>query len=154
MTGFWMCLPWVLRSSRSRFPVLPSSMARCRPGWAAESTWTGPTTSALRIVPFTPTRPDGGGGIYTRLAALDIVDSTLSENHATEVGGGIYHDVGSGTVTIQDSTLSGNQATDVALAMGGGIYNVSGSMQISGSTLVGNQASSGFRSLGGWPIQC
>lgn len=81
-----------------------------------------------------------GGGIYSLEADLDIVASTISENHATSRGGGVFHDTGGGTLRIEDSTLSGNRVTHTDDARGGGIYNAGGSLQISGSLLADNLA--------------
>jgi CSLREA domain-containing protein len=101
-----------------------------------------------------------GGGIYSD-GALTVNDSVLSDNHAFEDGGGIYHIgslltingsairdnvaedgsgggiVSSGTVTVDNSSVSDNIAnTDID--GGGGINSGSGKLTITGSTINGN----------------
>jgi uncharacterized repeat protein (TIGR01451 family) len=81
---------------------------------------------------------------------VEISASTISDNHATERGGGIYHDVGSGGISLTDSTVSGNLAAGSGTVIGGGIYNSTGSIHMSGSELLDNQAaSSTFEGVGG-----
>lgn len=76
----------------------------------------------------------GYGGIYT------IENSTVSNNHARDVGGGICSTVDA-EFTITNSTISGNSAA--ATDRGGGIFSSGGPMTITNSTLSGNSASQG-----------
>lgn len=77
----------------------------------------------------------GGGGIYSGTGAtLDLVDSTVADNHAGWSGGGIYAFFDT-TTTIVRSTISGNVSNDV----GGGIRSL-GDMSITNSTISGNTA--------------
>ena len=77
----------------------------------------------------------GGGGIYNGDGAtLNLVDSTVSNNHAAWSGGGIYSFFNT-TTTIVRSTISGNVSNDV----GGGIRSL-GNMTIANSTISGNTA--------------
>ncbi len=79
---------------------------------------------------------DDGAGI-DNLGALNIVSSRVSGNVASDVGGGIYNELGA-SLTLTNSTISSNTAP----AVGGGI-NSFGPMIISGSTINGNVAVSG-----------
>ena len=56
-----------------------------------------------------------GGGIFINSSSNDIVNSTFSENHATNSGGAIGA-VGPGLTTIRNSTLTNNSASN-----GGGV---------------------------------
>lgn len=77
----------------------------------------------------------GGGGIYNGDGAtLNLVDSTVADNHAGWSGGGIYSFFNT-TTTIVRSTISGNVSNDV----GGGIRSL-GNMSITNSTISGNTA--------------
>ena len=111
---------------------------------------------------------EGGGILNTNSSTLTISGCTLSNNRATDYGGGIYN-LGA-TLNIVNSTLSGNivnnassgggeggglcsvglgcavSITDCTLTHntagfeGGGIWIISTRMTISGSTLSGNTA--------------
>jgi large repetitive protein len=75
-----------------------------------------------------------GGGIRNEDGGmLTIVDSTLSGNSATSLGGGILND---GGLTVTGSTFSGNSAN-----FGGGLY-ARGIVTVTGSTFSGNLAGS------------
>jgi len=66
-----------------------------------------------------------GGGLAARFRngqALEIFDSTISNNRTRNVGGGIYHDVQDGSLTIVRSTISGNQVEGSGSPEGGGLY--------------------------------
>lgn len=99
-----------------------------------------------------------GGGIYTRArGVLSIEDSTIEENSAIHLGGGIANN--GSTITIESSTISDNlidaefcvNEEGVGGGQGGGIYNggttdgLTGSLAISNSTVSGN----GFEETGG-----
>ena len=73
-----------------------------------------------------------GGGIYNH-GALTVSNCTLSDNTASNGGGGISNDVGA-TLTVSGCNLSNNSP--------GGIAN-SGTLTVSGSTLSGNFAKFG-----------
>ena len=81
-----------------------------------------------------------GGAIYST-ARLSISGSTISGNHATGQGGGLYSDnafVDSlhGRVAVTGSVLRGNTAQE-----GAGIYNVVGTADLTDDTVTGNDAS-------------
>jgi hypothetical protein len=77
----------------------------------------------------------GGGGIYNGSGStFNLIDSTVSNNHANWSGGGVYGFFNS-TTTIVRSTISGNVSNDV----GGGIRSL-GNMTITDSTISGNTA--------------
>ena len=75
----------------------------------------------------------GGGGIYNGGGAtFNLIDSTVSNNHAAWSGGGVYSFFNS-TNNIIRSTISGNVSNDV----GGGIRSL-GNFSIVDSTISGN----------------
>jgi beta-glucanase (GH16 family) len=75
----------------------------------------------------------GGGGIYNGDGAtLNLIDSSVTNNHAAWSGGGVYSFFNS-TTTIVRSTISGNVSNDV----GGGIRSL-GNMTVTNSTISGN----------------
>lgn len=106
---------------------------------------------------------DRGGGIYSEIGAVEVVNSTISGNVATSgPGGGIASEdaditltssdltnnrsYGSGaglfsrntgSVTVTNSTVTDNQITGDAY-FGGGLYSGEGAFTISGSTISGN----------------
>jgi hypothetical protein len=67
-----------------------------------------------------------GGGVYNFgdpggfQPTLTMTDSAITNNEASEVGGGIFND--EGIVTLQVSTVINNKAT----ATGGGLFNTDG----------------------------
>jgi hypothetical protein len=93
-----------------------------------------------------------GGGVYNDgsggSATLNILNSSVSGNHAYYAGGGIYNDAsngGSATLTIMNSIVSNNSAgfsdTGSEGGEGGGIYNGGGTLTITSSIVSGNGAS-------------
>jgi hypothetical protein len=75
----------------------------------------------------------GGGGIYNGDGAtLNLIDSSVTDNHAAWSGGGVYSFFNS-TTNIVRSTISGNVSNDV-----GGAIRSLGNMTITNSTLSGN----------------
>jgi hypothetical protein len=93
----------------------------------------------------------GGGGIYSN-GTLTVMNSTISGNSVTGVGGfgsGFGGGISSfgGTVTVINSTISNNKAT----CRGGGI-NMNGSfgqLTVTNSTISGNFTGSGSECEGG-----
>ncbi len=81
------------------------------------------------------------GGIFNFGGTVNITNSTLSNNTASN-GGGIFNESG-GTVNITNSTLSSNSGPNG----GGGIYN-KGTVSIGGSIVANNTASSGNDCVG------
>ncbi|MBI1298795.1 hypothetical protein GC175_27995 [bacterium] len=51
---------------------------------------------------------ESAGGIFARFGTLEVDQSTISTNRATDAGGGIYAEMGN--VAVIRSTLSGNEA--------------------------------------------
>lgn len=86
-----------------------------------------------------------GGGIYISEGRLDIVSSTVSNNHAV-YGGGVMGSEVSPSVNIERSTFSNNSAS-----LSGGALNLpTGSLYASVSTFSGNRANtSGTTGTGG-----
>jgi predicted outer membrane repeat protein len=77
-----------------------------------------------------------GGGISNKGlgTSLGVTNSTISGNHATARGGGIYSE---GALQVINSTISDNSAS-----MGGGIDVETGTTEASNTILSGNSASS------------
>ncbi|AFZ51399.1 Ig-like domain-containing protein [Dactylococcopsis salina] len=86
---------------------------------------------------------DRGAGIYNH-ENLTLINTTISDNSATEWGGGIYNNY-TGTLTLINSTISGNSAA----FGGGGIFNggSGGNVTLINSTISGNSV--GFSSRSG-----
>ena len=79
-----------------------------------------------------------GGGLRTFAGRVDVVDSTLTGNQASQ-GGGIWIEGNDeSTLAIRNTTISGNSTTD----SGGGIVPAFGSTTIINSTITGNRADS------------
>ena len=78
-----------------------------------------------------------GGGIYINGGGSVIINGgTISGNHATEQGGGIYN---AGTLTINGGVISGNEAKgNGSGGNGGGIYNDGGSVTFKDGSITGN----------------
>ena len=72
-----------------------------------------------------------GGAIWNNGGTLTLKHATISDNHASESGGGIYN---SGTLTVNNSTFSDNDAEN-----GGGIYNT-GNATVNNSTFSAQHA--------------
>jgi hypothetical protein len=79
-----------------------------------------------------------GGGIHAYDGIYTIENSTISNNHAGNTGGGISSGVDA-EFTITNSTISGNTAVE----RGGGINSHGGPVVITNSTLSGNSATKG-----------
>lgn len=75
-----------------------------------------------------------GGGIYVD-NGLTLENTTISDNSAATIGGGIYAHI----TWIVNSTISGNSAG----TSGGGIYEAHSSLHVTNSTITGNSAPSG-----------
>lgn len=94
--------------------------------------------SGTPLVAFGPA--GGGGGIFSSKELL-VVDSTISDNQASAMGGGILSSK-DGVCRIERSTLSGNRAGVVnfgmARASGGGIFS-EGDLEVIASTIASNE---------------
>lgn len=77
-----------------------------------------------------------GGGISNSSGTLNVTNSNISDNTATQNGGGIQNNA---TATINNSTLIGNQL-DVDGLTGGGIFNYEGTLTLNNSTVSRNIA--------------
>lgn len=74
-----------------------------------------------------------GGGLLNEGGSLSVIRSSIHDNGATGVGGGIYTDglfVGLTTTTVEGSTITGNTPD--------GIYSQDTSLTVSGSTIANN----------------
>ena len=85
-----------------------------------------------------------GAGIHSDFVNLIVIDSTISGNTTTGVGGGVLNE---GTLTLVNSTISGNTAE----GMGGGIFN-RGTLTVINSTIGGNAAATGGGGIAGEAI--
>jgi hypothetical protein len=63
-----------------------------------------------------------GGGVYNQAATFTSIDSSIAENEADDLGGGIFNIGAGATVALQASTVFENDAGD----LGGGIFNTEG----------------------------
>lgn len=91
---------------------------------------------------------NAGGGIYNTGTWNAQAGLTISNNTATQPGGGIYDDSGANTVTLTAPTISKNQATFV----GGVAVNTNSTITITGGTIAGNQVTNGGYYGGGGGI--
>jgi hypothetical protein len=105
-----------------------SGNAKARPFWIDSG-----KTVAISGLTITKGKQTLGGGIYNQ-GTLTVSDCIITENNATDYGGGIYSAPGS-TLTVNNSTVSGN----VAGKFGGGIW-IDGTLTVTKSTVSGNKA--------------
>jgi hypothetical protein len=131
------------------------------------------TNSTVSYNTTTGTGTGDGGGILNYGTATISGSSTISDNTASEYGGGIYNS--NGTLTITGSSLMGNSAGDgggiftqgrhavnvnggsilsgnTAKESGGGIYIYSGTLTVSGSTISNSPLSANSAGLAGGGI--
>ncbi len=85
-----------------------------------------------------------GGGILVAGGTMIANALPLNYNGSDGGGGGLFVDVGSGTVTINDCAVSGNFSTDD----GGGILLMSGNMSILGGTIAANASANNGGAIG------
>lgn len=82
------------------------------------------------------------GGAIFGARRIEVVDSTITDNSATQLGGGMY--VGySFHHTITNSTISNNTAVKGGGILAGGGLWYKGMLTVRGSTITGNAATSG-----------
>ncbi|MEM9352642.1 MAG: choice-of-anchor Q domain-containing protein [Planctomycetota bacterium] len=86
---------------------------------------------------------DNGGGIYSEGSRFTIESSTITSNTSGGSGGGILLDASSGRAVIADSTIASNVATNA----GGGLYvdhrSYGSETTVLNSTVSGNSAAFG-----------
>ncbi|MFI3255483.1 MAG: InlB B-repeat-containing protein [Eubacteriales bacterium] len=82
------------------------------------------------------TATDCGGGILAYKGKLTLTNSEISGNTAATVGGGLYLYTNS-TMTMEDSLISDNEASD-----GGGISTSTSEITLTNSEVLGNSATS------------
>jgi predicted outer membrane repeat protein len=101
------------------------------------------TVSDNRAMGGTTTKGSGGGIYYNdHDHPLTLTNSIISDNTASEHGGGIFVD--DGTLTILRSTISDNSVTSSSTSRhGGGIFLDEGRLSVAYSTISGNTAGSG-----------
>lgn len=126
---------------------------------------------------FMENSASSGGALYTDQASLKVIGSTISNNAATDAGGGAIYAENDSYLSIESSTVAANSATgggqggafylgqnqiakienttisaNSATSSGGGLYTRNQAMvSISNSTVSGNSADSGggFHAEGG-----
>ena len=79
-----------------------------------------------------------GGGVYLDEHTATITNTTF-DNNSSDSGGGIYVD-SSGILNLLNSTVSGNLQTDNGSSTGGGGIATSGSANITNSTITNNSS--------------
>lgn len=79
-----------------------------------------------------------GAGIYNAGGKVTLINSTVSDNAALYIGGGIYNASG-GSVTLMNSTISGNFSVDD----GAGLLNAEGEVTLINSTVRDNDTEEG-----------
>jgi CSLREA domain-containing protein len=103
------------------------------------------STVELNVANFAGSGEYSGAGVYNDGGQLNVIDSTITTNHAGAFGGGIYTDdsLGAAAVTVLRSTISENRASygNDDLADGGGIYSGGGTVTVTGSILADNDNS-------------
>ncbi len=84
---------------------------------------------------------DGGGLAQIDGGALALINSTVSENHARQLGGGLY--LVNGSQLIQHVTVAGNtvDADNPSSAYGAGIFRLASSLTLRHTLLSGNSHS-------------
>ncbi|MGD8574384.1 MAG: choice-of-anchor Q domain-containing protein [Gammaproteobacteria bacterium] len=83
----------------------------------------------------------GGGGIGgRRLVRLDIVNSTISNNNARDIGGGITTN---GTASLLNATVAGNATAGDADFGGGGLNSFAGGTYLLKNTLLADNTVAG-----------
>jgi len=75
-----------------------------------------------------------GGGIFTNLTDLDLINTSLRGNESSERGGGAFFLLGQ--VDMTNCLIAGN----VSGTEGGGIYNNRATLRVYGCTVTGNTA--------------
>jgi hypothetical protein len=93
---------------------------------------------------------EGGGIANLNSSTLTVSGCTLSNNRASDYGGGIYNS--GATLNIINSTISGNSVNNSSSGggEGGGVYSVIGHSSITDCTLTHNTA--GFEGGGIWIV--
>lgn len=83
-----------------------------------------------------------GGGIYNDHATLTLINSIVSDNSATDDGGGIMSNgtSSSAALTLANTTLSGNSARFAGAIYNAGESSGRASLTLTNSTLSGNSA--------------
>lgn len=93
-----------------------------------------------------PGNGGNGGGIYMdgNDQTVAVCGTTISDNDANAIGGGIFRvsNNGVGPMTIDRSTISGNQIPANATSQAGGLYLQGLQLTITNTTVSGNVASS------------
>ena len=106
-------------------------------------------TLTVRNLTITNGLSHDGGGIsdFFCFATVNLVNALVTENTATDTGGGI---AGCGIFNVTNSTISDNTAGGVG--SGGGIYEAAQSLTVTNSSVTGNHAASTSPVFGGGGI--
>lgn len=104
--------------------------------------WHGGDQVALASSTVSGNAAGSGGGVYTEaqggLTVLGIFNSTLSDNSARDVGGGVYVR-SQATVEVSWTTLLGNDNGPSGSPDGGSLYNHSGTVTIEHSIVASSR---------------
>ena len=121
---------------------LAGNHAGVRGGAIATAPWQRSSTPALQTTRLR--RMAVASSLFT---SLTIHESTIEDNTAVQVGGGLY--ASGGTLTVDSSTIDHNQATS---GKGGGIGTNNTSLTVDSSTIANNTATTnggGIDNFGG-----
>ena len=121
-------------------------------GFLGTPTITGVTLRGGRVATGSPRNLTGGigGGVFAQRAggsgAVTFVDSAITDNVASQSGGGLLvqktvFDTGADDLVLLRTDVLRNRATDENLGQGGGIWNGNANVHIIDSTIDGNIAS-------------
>lgn len=88
------------------------------------------------------TATDIGGGIYDYMGTVTASDANIQSNTAANRGGGLYIDGNSANVTLTIVNVTSNTVT-AAAGQGGGFFENNGSLTLNWVALSGNQAAAG-----------
>ncbi len=94
-------------------------------------------SNGTALVSFCLFHANSDSGLVNYKGTVTVLNSTLSENSTTTVGGGGIRN-SSGILTVRSSTLNGNSGP-----LGGGIANENGTLTLQNCTLSGNMADVG-----------
>lgn len=98
--------------------------------------WMTHASGTVRDSTFSGNTAPLGGAIKSD-HTFTLVNSTVSGNIATNLGGGVYHNHSGSSFSAYSSTITDNQA-----AYGGGIYGDAGLTRIKNTIVAGNTATS------------
>ena len=107
-------------------------------------------TNARLIANATGAAPGNGGGLHsTGAATVNVTDSVVRANTATEEGGGLWNSA-TGTMTVDSTRILANTASGPAADQGGGgLYNNGGALIVQNDSQVDGNVADGAAGSGG-----